>query len=71
MFGDYYWAAANHDAEMASQNGFWLRKIYLTYDKSINTDFDVRLRLELNSAGDFKTKSALTPVVKDAYLKFK
>ncbi len=71
MFGDYYYMAANHDADVEGANGFWLRRIYLTYDRALDKQFAVRFRLEMNSAGDFSSKSKLTPVVKDAYLKWK
>ncbi|RMH83137.1 MAG: hypothetical protein D6681_16995 [Calditrichaeota bacterium] len=71
MFGDFYWVAANHIKEIENQNGFWLRRIYFTYDRSIAEAFSVRLRLEMNSPGDFTTSSKLSPSVKDAYLKWK
>ncbi len=71
MFGDFYWVAANHLKDIEDQNGFWLRRIYFTYDRSIGEAFSVRLRLEMNSPGDFTSSSKLTPFVKDAYLKWK
>jgi len=71
MFGDYYYMAANHNKDIEGSNGFWLRRIYFTYDRGLNDDFSVRLRLEMNSAGDFSSKSKLNPAVKDAYLKWK
>lgn len=71
MFGDYYYVASNHDEDLENQNGFWFRRIYLTYDQGLEENFSVRLRLEMNSAGDFTSKDKLEPVVKDAYLKWK
>jgi hypothetical protein len=72
MFGDYFWVAAHHDSTIKNANGFWFRRIYFTYDHSITEMVSVRLRLEMNSAGDFsKTSAALTPYVKDAFLKWK
>ncbi|MFQ5650809.1 MAG: hypothetical protein ACE5IY_12775 [bacterium] len=71
MFGDYYYMAGNHNKEIEDANGFWLRRIYLTYDKGLSEAFAIRLRFEMNSAGDFASKDKLTPVVKDAYLKWK
>ncbi len=70
LFGDYYWIAQNHDAELEGNNGFWFRRIYLTYDHKISESFSGRLRLEMNSEGDFTTDSSLNPVVNDAYLQW-
>jgi len=73
MFGDYYYILANHNEELADKdmNGFQFRRIYFTYDKAITDSFSSRLRLEMANAGDFETKAKMTPVVKDAYLKWK
>jgi hypothetical protein len=72
MFGDYYWAAANHDTLVENSNGFRFRRIYFTYDRALNEDFSVRFRLEMNSRGDFmSTTKVLAINVKDAYLKWK
>lgn len=71
MFGDYYYMAANHNEDLEGENGFWFRRIYFTYDQGLSDNFDVRFRIEMNTAGDFTTKSKLTPFVKDAYLKWK
>ncbi|MFQ5797699.1 MAG: hypothetical protein ACE5H0_03280 [Bacteroidota bacterium] len=71
MFGDYYYVAANHDSANENLNGFWFRRIYFTYDHVLSEDFAIRLRLELNSPGDFTTSSKIEPFAKDAYLKWK
>jgi hypothetical protein len=68
MFGDYYYAVAHHDAAVEGNNGFWLRRIYFTYDNSLSDKMGMRFRLETNSPGDFKTAATLVPFVKDAYL---
>lgn len=70
VFGDYYWMAQNHNAELEGNNGFWIRRIYLTYDHQISEAFSGRVRLEMDSEGDFVTDSKLEPSVKDAYLKW-
>ena len=71
LFGDYYWMAAHHDQELEDQNGFWVRRAYLTFDRSLRRDLDVRFRLEVNSAGDFESGSKLQPLTKDAYVRWK
>lgn len=71
MFLDYYYVANHHHNNIQGQHGFWFRRIYLTYDNSLTDNIKMRLRLEMNSAGDFTTKSKMTPVVKDAYLSYK
>ncbi len=68
MFGDYYYALQNHDAAVKNNNGFWFRRIYLTYDNTLTEKISMRFRLEMNSPGDFKTSTTLVPFVKDAYL---
>jgi len=70
MFGDYYFVASNHRDSLEDQNGFWFRRIYLTYDQTWTKNLSTRLRLEMNSPGNFTTKASLTPYVKDAYVKY-
>ena len=72
MFGDYYYVLANHDKDLEDKdmNGFQFRRIYFAYDKAITESFSSRLRFEMASAGDFEAKSKMSPVVKDAYLKW-
>ncbi|MFQ5638706.1 MAG: hypothetical protein ACE5IR_12005 [bacterium] len=70
MFGDYYYVAQNNDTSLESRNGFWFRRIYLTYDHKLNDEFAVRFRIELNSPGDFTARSKLEPFLKDGYLKW-
>lgn len=70
VFGDYYWIAQNNNSDLEGENGFWFRRIYLTYDHQISESFSGRLRLEMNSEGDFMTDSSLSPVVNDAYLQW-
>ncbi len=68
MFGDYYYVLSNHTESVEKNNGFWLRRVYFTYDNTLSDKFAMRFRLEMNSPGDFKTSSTLVPFVKDAYL---
>ena len=70
FFGDYYWLAADHRGPLEDQNGFWLRRIYLTYDHTFSKAFAARLRLEMNSPGDFSSSQRMTPYVKDAWVKW-
>lgn len=69
MFGDYYYFNQDHAANFDEQHGFWFRRIYLTYDHNLSPRFATRLRFEVNSPGNM-TSSALTPFVKDAYLRW-
>lgn len=70
VYGDYYYVAANHRDELEGQNGFWLRRIYFTYEHTLSKAFSMRLRLELNSKGDFESTGVDTPYLKDAWLKW-
>lgn len=69
-FGDYYNVSQHHDPAIRGMNGFWFRRIYLTYDKKIDSKFSTRMRLEANSPGDFTSSTTLTPYFKDAYLQY-
>jgi hypothetical protein len=71
VFGDYAYVLAHHDEAIEGNNGFWLRRVYFTYDNALSDRFAMRFRLEVNSPGDFKTSASLTPFVKDAFLSAK
>lgn len=68
VIGDAYWVAEHHEAAIAGQNGFWLRRAYLTFDYKIAGHWSGRLRFEANSPGDFKTNATIQPFIKDAHL---
>ena len=70
MIGDYYNVMEHHNAALKGQNGFWFRRIYLTYDNTMTKNVSARLRFEMNSPGNFTTKGSLTPYVKDAYVRY-
>ncbi|MEX0648189.1 MAG: porin [Balneolaceae bacterium] len=69
-YSDYYYIASHHNESLEKNNGFWFRRIYLTYDQKHSNAFSSRLRFEMNSAGDFLSGGSMTPFVKDAYLKW-
>jgi hypothetical protein len=71
MFGDYYKVVEHHNEEIKDQHGFQFRRIYFTYDYTINSSFSTRLRFEMSNEGDFTSKVAMLPFVKDAWLKYK
>jgi hypothetical protein len=78
MFGDYYsydkWhrdqISATNTNNVEGQQGFWLRRIYFTYDLTFSEKLTTRFRLEANSNGQFQSPGNLNPFVKDAYLKW-
>ena len=69
LFGDYYYFAQDHDPTWEGENGFWLRRIYLTWDHTFSPALTTRVRLEANSNGKLQGGS-ITPYVKDAYLRW-
>ena len=70
-FGDFYWFASDHNPELEGQNGFWFRRIYLTFDYNVAKDFDFRLRFEANSAGSpLDPPFRMDPYVKDAWIRW-
>jgi hypothetical protein len=77
MFGDYYSYYQWHQDQIneanptsvEGQHGLWFRRLYLTYDAALSEKFSTRLRLEMNSDGQF-AGGDLVPYVKDAYLQW-
>lgn len=69
-FGDLYGVTSHHDRDINGLSGFQFRRIYLTYDKTLDTMFNVRFRLESASPGDFSSDETLQPFVKDLYLQY-
>ncbi len=68
-FGDYYYLS-NHNPAYDGQHGFWLRRVYLTYDRDISDKFKARIRLEMNSDGKFSAADTMKPFIKDAYVSY-
>ncbi len=71
VFGDAYWVAGSDDSALENRNGFWFRRIYLTFDFAISETWTARLRTEMNSKGDFSSKAKLEPFAKDVYVRWK
>ena len=73
MFGDYYYvfAADKTDTKYSpKRNAFQFRRLYLTYQSDIATDFAIRFRLEAKDAG-FAQGAKMEPFVKHGYLQWK
>jgi hypothetical protein len=75
MVAEYYYVFSHHtgsvdDGGLQGRDGFWFRRIYFTYNNKLADSIKMRLRLEMNSPGDFISSSTLDPYVKDAYLSF-
>ena len=70
VYGDYYYVAGNHREELEGRNGFWIRRVYLTYDHTLSKALSLRARLEANSRGDFESTGVTTPYFKDLWLKW-
>lgn len=69
VFGDYYYFSQDHDPKWEGQQGFWLRRIFFTFDYTFTPKLSTRLRLEMNSDGKL-AGGALTPYVRDAWLRW-
>lgn len=69
-YTDYYWFAQSHNESFEGQNGFWFRRIYLTYEHDLGDSFSSRVRLEMSNPGDLSSGGKMSAVVKDAYLKW-
>ncbi len=70
VFGDYYAFPSHHAAQFERQNGLWLRRLYLTYDRELSASWSTRWRLELNSPSLQEAQDRLRPYLKDAYLRW-
>jgi hypothetical protein len=70
VFGDYYDVVQDHRDDVEGRNGFWIRRLYLTYDQALSKSLSVRVRLEANSKGDFVSTGVHTPYIKDAWLRW-
>lgn len=72
VFGDYYFVASNHNQTLENLNGFWLRRVYVTFDHQFEEkSLSARVRFEANSPGDFKSTTKIEPFVKHLYLQWK
>jgi hypothetical protein len=69
IFGDYYYFSQDHDPKWEGQQGFWIRRVYFTFDYTFTPKFTTRFRLEMNGNGKL-AGGTLTPYVKDAYLRW-
>ena len=56
IFVDYYYVAKNHNEKVEGRNGFWIRRVYFTYDNLLSEKFKIRFRMEFNQNGDFRRK---------------
>jgi hypothetical protein len=68
VFGDYYYMSS-HQANFDQQQGFWIRRVYFTYDHTFSPQITTRVRFEANSNGKM-AGGALTPYIKDLYMKW-
>lgn len=68
IYSDYYAVLNHHIDDLEGKNGFWARRVYLTYDSNFAENLSARFRFEMNSPGDFSTNQKLEPFVKDLYL---
>jgi hypothetical protein len=71
MFGDYYYFKNDNVAAFNTQQGFWFRRIYFTYDHAFSPAISTRFRLEASSNGKMTSPTvAINPNIKDAWVKW-
>lgn len=73
VFGDYYYFIDDHDSVAVDQNGFWIRRVNLTWDEKFDDTYSARLRLEAASPGSFDPdeQAVMISFVKDAWIRWK
>lgn len=70
VFGDAYWVAGDHNETLEGENGFWIRRVFLTFDQRLSEHLSARLRFEANSVGDFVSSGQIEPFVKEAWVRW-
>lgn len=70
MFGDLYYNANAINPANKDLNGWQFRRIYLTTDYTISSNFSSRFRLEADQSA-LSSNSKISTFVKDAWLKWK
>jgi hypothetical protein len=71
MFGDYFGVLKHHDEDVEGANGFWTRRLYLTFDTKYNDTWDFRARFEAATPGDFTTAGTIDPFLKDLWVRWR
>lgn len=71
FFGDYFAVAQHHDADLEGANGFWARRLYLTFNTRFSDAVDTRARFEAASPGDFTTAGTMQPFIKDLWVRWR
>lgn len=71
MFGDLYFFDRHNDANVQGRQGFWIRRITLSYDRQIDEKMDMKLQFEARDAGDFETQTNMNAFVRDAWIRLK
>jgi hypothetical protein len=70
---EYYFVVSQNSADeegsVEGHHGFWIRRIYFSYNTKISDKFSARVRLEMDSPAFEEDK--LIPFIKDAWLKYK
>lgn len=69
VYSDYSYLVQDETGESDGENGFGLRRMYITGDFGISDDFSVRARVEAND-GSTTEQGRIAPFVKDLYLKW-
>lgn len=71
FFGDYYAVLSHNDPDIEGANGFWARRMYLTFDSRLDSEWDSRVRFEAATAGDFETSRTMEPFLKDLWVRWR
>lgn len=71
MFGDLYLFDKHHDPAIQGKQGFWTRRMTLSYDRKIDAKMDMKLQFEARDAGDFETQTNMNAFIRDAWIRFK
>lgn len=70
VVGDYFLIASHHEGRYSGLNGTVLRRVWLTADRDFGSGLSARLRYEINQADFSKPAAAMTPYLKDAWLRW-
>lgn len=77
LFGDLYSVGSHNTGKTDGKTGLWNRRFNLSYDRKLDADWSMRLRIEIADSGKgghgnnvFSSEHSVDPFMKDAWLRY-
>lgn len=71
LFSDAFSVLDHHDSDVNGMNGFWQRRMELTFERQLDTGITGLLRFDYFSPGDFSADGEFVREIMDAYVSHK